>query len=119
MAHPGDLSSLTVWIDADCALCSRLGRWIQQRAQSRGLWLRLLPLPAGSEALVVEDGHHRWEAAEALCVMLSQLGGSLRIAAWLLQRLPTGLRQGCYRWVAQHRYALFGRATCPLNYDKP
>lgn len=111
MARTRDLS-ITVWIDGECSFCTRLGRWLQRQAQRRGISLRTLPLPAGSTAIVVEEGQRRAEAAEALELVLDALGGSLRPVALLLHLLPLRLRQRCYAWVAQHRYRLFGRSQC-------
>ncbi|MCS7176410.1 MAG: DCC1-like thiol-disulfide oxidoreductase family protein [Candidatus Kapabacteria bacterium] len=111
MERTGDAEGLTLRIDSACSFCSGLGQWIHRRAARRGLPLRVMPLPEGSDAVVVEYGGQRFEAAEALSVLLQYLGGGFRVWAWLLRVLPPPFRNACYRWVAQHRYRLFGRTS--------
>jgi predicted DCC family thiol-disulfide oxidoreductase YuxK len=52
---------------------------------------------------------------DAVLVILQQLGGIWRVAAFLLRILPRPLRDLAYRIVARNRYRVFGRYnTCPL-----
>ncbi len=115
MARAGEPQTLTLWIDGSCSFCSRLGRWLQRRARQRGHVLHLAALPEGAEAVVVECAGRRIEGAEALQCVLHYLGGSFRIGAWLLAVMPEPIRRWCYRWVARHRYWLFGRSVCGVE----
>jgi predicted DCC family thiol-disulfide oxidoreductase YuxK len=112
MARTGTSPELTLWVDGACSFCSWLGRWLRRRAQRRGIQLQLRALPEGSEAVLVEYARRRFEADEALIVVLHALGGIYRGGAWLLRVLPRGVRRGVYRWVARQRYRLFGYARC-------
>ncbi len=108
---------MTVWIDADCSLCSRVGRWLLRRAKQRGIELQVRALPPKADALVLEYGGQRFEAAEALRTVLWLLGGWLRWAARLLSVLPVGVRQWCYRQVARRRFWLSGK-RCPVPLEE-
>lgn len=64
--------------------------------------------------LLVQNGNGYTDTA-AIIRALSQLGGVWPIAATLLRLVPRVLRDWAYRWIARHRYRLFGRrATCRL-----
>ena len=53
--------------------------------------------------------------SDAVLFVARQLGGIWRVGAWILQPLPRALRDWGYRFVARHRYRIFGRYdSCPL-----
>ncbi|WP_245921358.1 thiol-disulfide oxidoreductase DCC family protein [Bowmanella denitrificans] len=62
--------------------------------------------------LLVQD-HHCLTMSDAALTIAAQLQGWSRCLV-LLRMLPQGIRDWLYRWVAQHRYTLFGRQQCWL-----
>ena len=114
--------------DGVCVLCSR---WVDfvlrhdrsgqfrlaamQGAHGRAL-LRAHGLSADDPVsfLLVRDGRG-YTDTEAITHVLRAFGGRWRLAAVLLRAIPRACRDPAYRWVARHRYRLFGRrASCRL-----
>ena len=114
--------------DGVCVLCSR---WVDfvvrhdraghfrlaamQGAPGRAL-LQAHGLSADdpSSFLLVQDGR-RYTNTAAIARVLRSFGGGWRVAAALLLLVPRFCRDPAYRWIARHRYRLFGqRATCRL-----
>jgi predicted DCC family thiol-disulfide oxidoreductase YuxK len=116
-----------VFFDGHCNLCNGFVRFII--ARDRAGRFRFAPLrsdfardhfarhgwdPAGLDTVVFHAGDRFHVMSDA----------ALEIAAGLpppwswarpLRVLPRGLRDAVYRWVARHRYRLFGRReTCRL-----
>jgi predicted DCC family thiol-disulfide oxidoreductase YuxK len=57
--------------------------------------------------------------SDAATQALVMLGGGWALWARILQRLPRGLREARYRFVARWRYRIFGKyAACPLPAQK-
>ncbi|MFZ5548417.1 MAG: thiol-disulfide oxidoreductase DCC family protein [Pseudomonadota bacterium] len=116
---------MIVVFDAQCLLCSA---WVQfllrhdkrrvfrfasmQGATGRALLAREgLPVD-GLQTLLLVDGPRTWQHTAAILRVLHGLGWPWRLA-WLGALVPAFLRDPLYRWVARHRYRLFGRsATC-------
>ncbi len=113
--------------DGPCALCQRSVRWIMERDKHalfrytplQSTWTQTfceqqgIPLP---QSVMLVAGSHYWEGAEAVVMACKQLGGRYRIGAFCLAYTP-GLKK-MYRWLAQHRYSIFGKkeealTTCP------
>jgi predicted DCC family thiol-disulfide oxidoreductase YuxK len=69
--------------------------------------------------LLVEDAAtgqpaRAWTDSDAILRVLSGLGGAWRLLS-PLRWLPRAVRDPAYRWIARHRYRLFGRHDrCPL-----
>ena len=64
--------------------------------------------------LLVQDGRGQTET-DAIAQVLRGFGGRWRLAAAFLQAVPRACRDPAYRWIARHRYRLFGqRASCRL-----
>jgi predicted DCC family thiol-disulfide oxidoreductase YuxK len=116
-----------VVFDAQCLLCNG---WVQfllrhdrrgvvrfasiQGATGKGLLADAGLKVDGLQTLLVVDGAHTWQHTSAILRVLHALGWPWRLAwgAWLV---PAPLRDALYRWVARHRYWLFGRnETCAL-----
>jgi predicted DCC family thiol-disulfide oxidoreductase YuxK len=74
--------------------------------------------PLQSMVLVVDAGTAEERAlvrSEAALRLLSELGGVWRWIASLGRLVPLGLRDRCYRAVADVRYRVFGRyESCPV-----
>lgn len=67
----------------------------------------------GLQTLLLVDGPRSWQHTAAILRVLHALGGPWRIA-WLGWLVPAPLRDAAYRWVARHRYRMFGRSESCL-----
>lgn len=113
-----------VVFDGVCLLCNRwvdfllrhdrVGRY--RLAAMQGNHGRRLLLTHGLSAddpssfLLVQDGLG-FTDTEALIRVLAGLGRGWQIVAWMIRAVPRFVRDPTYRWVARHRYRLFGRRT--------
>ncbi|OOG43376.1 thiol-disulfide oxidoreductase DCC family protein [Rhodanobacter sp. C05] len=61
-----------------------------------------------SSFLLVQDGQGYIDT-DAIARVLRQLGGGWTLVSGLLCAVPRFLRDPAYRWIARHRYRLFGR----------
>jgi predicted DCC family thiol-disulfide oxidoreductase YuxK len=117
--------AVVVYFDGYCNVCNRFIDFLIRR--DRRHILKFAPLqgttararlPAGlvnevSTMVMQEDGAISVESAAAIKAIAS-LGG---VYSWtrIFLLVPRFLRDGAYRWVANHRYQLFGRrSTCRL-----
>jgi predicted DCC family thiol-disulfide oxidoreductase YuxK len=117
-----DDSPPVIVFDGVCVLCSHWVDFIlrhdhaglfrlaaMQGAQGRSLLVAHGLSPEDpSSFLLVQDGHG-FSDTDAIARVLMQLGGHWRYASAALRAVPRGLRDPAYRWVARHRYRLFGR----------
>ena len=114
--------------DGVCVLCSRWVDFVLKHDRSgryrlaamQGVHGRALLKAHGLSAddpvsfLLVQEGRGHTDT-DAIALVLEGLGGSWRAAAALLRAVPRLLRDPAYRWIARHRYRLFGRhASCRL-----
>ncbi len=114
--------------DGVCVLCSRWVDFILRHdrtgrfrlAAMQGTQGRALLLAHGlspddpSSFLLVDDGHG-YSDTDAIARVLDRLGGRWRAVAAALRLVPRPLRDPAYRWLARHRYRLFGkRQQCRL-----
>jgi predicted DCC family thiol-disulfide oxidoreductase YuxK len=116
-----------VVFDAQCLLCNGWVRFLLKHdrkgvfkfASIQGQTGRSLLKQSGLEVeglqtLLLVDGLHTWQHTAAILRVLHALGWPWRLA-WATWIVPAPLRDAVYRWVARHRYGLFGRAdTCLL-----
>lgn len=117
--------SLIVVFDAQCLLCNGWVKFLLRHDQ-RGVFrfaaiqsrtgqvlLQQAGLQVeGLQTLLLVDGSTRWQHTAAILRILHLLGWPWR-AAWLGWLVPAVLRDALYRWVARHRYRVFGRTeTC-------
>ena len=124
MAEP----AAVIVFDGVCVLCSRwvdfvlrhdrAGRFrlaAMQGAHGRALLqAHGLSVDDPVSFLLVQDGCGHTDT-DAIARVLRGFGGRWRLAASLLQAIPRACRDPAYRWVARHRYRLFGqRASCRL-----
>lgn len=108
--------------DGVCVLCSRWVDFILRHDQQgrfrlaamQGVQGRALLVAHGlspddpSSFLLVQDGRG-YSNTDAIARVLKQLGGRWSYASALLRVVPGPLRDPAYRWIARHRYRLFGR----------
>lgn len=108
--------------DGVCVLCSgwvdfivrhdRAGRFrlaAMQNAHGRALMIAHGLSPDDPVSFLLVDGAQGYRDTDAIARVLGQLGGRWAIAGALLRALPRALRDPAYRWMARHRYRLFGR----------
>ena len=113
--------------DAECLLCSanaqfvlnhdRQGRFLLTSMQGEAgsaLYRRFGIDPADPDTLIVVEGDRVRRDSDAILAIWAGLGWPWRAGA-LFRLVPRALRDSIYRWVARHRYRLFGRRdTCWL-----
>lgn len=124
MAHEAPV----IVFDGVCVLCSRWVDFIlrhdrrgrfrlaaMQGAQGRAL-LAAHGLSADDPAsfLLLQDGRGHTDT-DAIIRVLREFGGPWPAMAGMLRLVPGCCRDAAYRWIARHRYRLFGRrASCRL-----
>lgn len=114
--------------DGVCLLCSRWVDFVLRHdrggsyrlAAMQGQHGRALLLAHGlaaddpSSFLLVHDGVG-YTDTKAIIRVLAGFGGRWRLLSGLIWAVPRFLRDPAYRWLARHRYRLFGkRAQCRL-----
>ena len=112
-----------VFFDGVCNMCNGFVNFLMQEDQHRSLMYaslqgetaaaRGLSLGAAPSAtIVLLDGDTAYTQSDAILRIASSLGGLWRIFT-ILRLVPRPLRDALYRFIAHHRYRLFGhRATC-------
>lgn len=118
-AHP------VIVFDAACVLCSAHARFVlrheraghfrlasMQGEAGAALYRRFGIDPADPDTLIVVQGDKALRDSDAIMAIWSALGWPWRGLA-LLRMVPGFLRDPAYRWVARHRFRIFGRRdTC-------
>jgi len=118
MAH----EPAVVVFDGTCVLCSRWVDFLLRHDREERFRLAAMQGRHGRELLaahglspddpasllLVVDGTGYVDTA-AIAGVLQRLGRRWRIAAALIRALPSWIGNPAYRWVARHRYRLFGR----------
>lgn len=108
--------------DGVCVLCSRWVDFIldndsegrfrlaaMQGEHGRALLFEHGLLPDDpSSFLLVQEGRG-YTDTDAIARVLSQLSPGWRLTGKLMLVVPRALRNAAYRWIARHRYRLFGR----------
>jgi predicted DCC family thiol-disulfide oxidoreductase YuxK len=121
LAHP------VIVFDALCVLCSANAQFVLKHDKAglfrlasmqgefgNALYRRFGIDPASPETLIVVDGDHAWRDSDAVLAIYAGLGWPWRAVA-LFRCIPHCLRDPIYRWIARHRYEIFGRRqTCWL-----
>lgn len=111
--------------DAQCVLCCANARFVlrhdraghfrlasMQGTVGAALCRRFGIDPADPDTLIVAQGDAALRNSEAILAIWSALGWPWRALA-IVRVVPRSLRDPLYRWVARHRYRLFGRRdTC-------
>ena len=110
-----------VVFDGVCHLCSawvqfllhrdRVGRFrfaSMQSLRGRALLVEHGVDPDDPVSFLLVDAGRPWTDSDAILRVLDLLGGPWRLAR-VLRVIPRVLRDPLYRWIARHRYRLFGR----------
>jgi predicted DCC family thiol-disulfide oxidoreductase YuxK len=119
MTHP------VIVFDARCVLCSAHAQFVLKRdraglfrlASMQGeagaaIYRRFGIDPANPDTLIVVTGNEVLRDSDAILAVWRRLGWPWR-AAGVFAIAPRALRDPLYRWVARHRYRIFGRReTC-------
>jgi len=122
-----DDSFKVVFMDGDCALCSRSARWIAKMDKREEFKICPIQAPLGQAVLVhhgldpsdpdswlLLDEGQAFTSFDAIIKTGQRLGGfgCLVLVFW---PLPRKLRRGLYQMVARNRYRWFGKADlCTL-----
>ena len=115
-AHP------IIVFDAQCVLCSANAQFVlrhdrrghfrlasMQGEVGSALYRRFGIDPGNPESLIVVDGGRLYRDSEAILAIYGGLGWPWRALAVIGRVVPRFLRDPTYRWIARHRYRLFGR----------
>jgi predicted DCC family thiol-disulfide oxidoreductase YuxK len=112
--------------DGVCVLCSR---WVDfvlrhdrraryrfaamQTASGRDLLLQHGIDPEDPLSFLLLEGKRRYTDTDAIVRILRSFGSGWKFVALLVAVVPRFIRDPLYRWVARHRYRMFGRrAAC-------
>ncbi|MDN5923645.1 MAG: thiol-disulfide oxidoreductase DCC family protein [Xanthomonadales bacterium] len=116
------ITTPVIVFDGVCVVCSRWVDFIVKHdrdgryhlASMQGQHGRALLIAHGlsadtpSSLLLVEDGHG-YTDTEAIARVLRSFGGGSAVLSVALRLIPRFCSDPLYRWVARHRYQLFGR----------
>jgi predicted DCC family thiol-disulfide oxidoreductase YuxK len=124
---PPTSASPIIVFDALCVLCSANARFVlrydrsrrfrlasMQGAVSSALYRQFGIDPTSPETLIVVEGDVALRDSDAVLAIWAGLDWPWRLLG-VLRIVPRLLRDPVYRWIARHRYRLFGRRdTCWL-----
>jgi predicted DCC family thiol-disulfide oxidoreductase YuxK len=115
-AHP------IIVFDAQCVLCSANAQFVlrhdrrghfrlasMQGEVGAALYRRFGIDPADPESMIVVDGARLYRDSDAILAIYAGLGWPWRALAGVGRLVPRFVRDPLYRWIARHRYRLFGR----------
>lgn len=138
MADPQHLAGTDdgpiILFDAECMLCSANALFVLKHDRIGRFRLASMQGPAGADlcrrhgidphnpaSILVVDGPRIRRDSDAVLAIYESLGLPWRLFG-LFRLVPAIVRDPVYRWVARHRYRLFGkRETCwvaPPEYRK-
>ena len=116
--------------DGVCVLCNgwvrfllkhdRVGRYrfaAMQADAGRALLARHGLDPDDPASFLLVDGTQAWTDSDAIQRVLTGLGGAWRLAG-MIAWVPRFVRDPLYRWIARHRYRLFGTTECRVPTDE-
>jgi predicted DCC family thiol-disulfide oxidoreductase YuxK len=114
-------SQRIILFDGVCNLCNGFIRFLLKRdrkdvflfgslqsEQGQALVNSLTPASADLTTIVFIDGATVHTESEAILEIARRLGGVWGVA-WWLRFIPRSVRDATYRFIARHRYRVFGR----------
>jgi predicted DCC family thiol-disulfide oxidoreductase YuxK len=121
---PVEAEHPVIVFDGVCVLCSRWVDFILRHDRPGRFRLAAMQGSCGRELMIahglspddpvsfllVQDGQGYGDT-DAIARVLHQLGGRWRWASGALRAMPRPWRDAAYRWMARHRYRLFGRRS--------
>jgi predicted DCC family thiol-disulfide oxidoreductase YuxK len=125
-APPSAVLHPVIFFDGVCGLCNRFVDFVLRR--DPGGLFRFSPLQGETAAeqltpaditdlktMVVVDGDQTYRKSAAVIRVLQRLGGFWHVASALFWLAPRPLRDLGYSWIANNRYAIFGKKeTCRM-----
>lgn len=120
------MTASVIVFDGVCMLCSRWvdfvlrrdlhGRYkfaAMQTASGRALLIEHGIDPDDPLSFLLLEGNAGYTDTDAIVRILHSFGAGWRVVARLVSIVPRVVRDPFYRWIARHRYRLFGqRSTC-------
>jgi len=110
------------WVlyDGPCVLCNATVSWLQRR--DRRAVLNFTPHPnPDADGVAFWDGNRWHHAHQALSPILKELPTPYPFLGSILARVPEWGTKKMYRWIAAHRYTLFGKneklTACPVPHS--
>ena len=118
-----------LFFDGECGLCHGLVRFLMKRSTAERLRFAPLQGETAGERLAEADrdlqsvtylsNGEATRESSAVWRVLADLGGFWRVPSLLLRAIPRPLRDVGYRFVARHRFKVFGRKDmCELPTPK-
>ena len=116
-----------LFLDGECVLCSRLGRWLMKKTNgqlqilalqgklAQDFFNQIEPQKPDNDSVLFWDGNRFYVESDAALMVVPFLGWKY---AWLRLGwfLPRFLRNGVYRWIARNRNDWFGtQEFCELG----
>ena len=112
--------------DGVCVLCSRWVDFVLRRdrharykfaamqtASGRDLLIQHGIDPDDPLSLLLLEGKQGYTDTDAIVRILRSFGSGWKLVALLVAVVPRFIRDPLYRWIARHRYRMFGRrAAC-------
>ena len=114
--------------DGVCVLCSRWVDFVLRRDSGGRYKFAAMQTASGRDLLTAHgidpddplsflllEGESGYTDTEAIVRILRSFGAGWRFLALLVTIVPRFIRDPLYRWVARHRYRIFGkRAACRM-----
>ena len=118
-------ASPIILFDAECVLCSANAQFVLKHDKTGHFRLASMQGPVGGAlcrdngldpsdptSILIIDGDTVRRDSDAVLSIFEALGYPWRLAV-ALRVVPRFIRNPIYRWIARHRYRLFGkRSTC-------
>jgi predicted DCC family thiol-disulfide oxidoreductase YuxK len=117
----------TIVFDGVCVLCSAWVGFVIKRDRAREFQFAAMQTVVGRTLLMQHgidpndpttflliDTNIAFTDTDAALRVVSRFGPGWRIFASVLRVIPRSLRNAVYRWIARHRYRLFGRRDACL-----
>ena len=112
--------------DGVCVLCSRWVGFVLRRDRCGSFRFAAMQTPSGRDLLtkhgidaddplsfLLLEAGRGYTDTDAIVRILRRFGRGWRIVALLVAIVPRFIRNPFYRWIARHRYRLFGqRSAC-------